>query len=209
MRMGRLFGFTATVLAGLCFVATYALSQDKPAAQDKAPGGMDEATMKAMMEAGAPGPHHKGLEPMAGKFKYVNKWRMDPSQDWTVSEGDYEGEMGLDGRFLLTTVRGPMMGAEFVGMGCMGYDNVAQKHLSAWIDNMGTGIMRSEGTCDGHCKVITFEGQMLDPMTKKMCKYKYQFDVKSNDEFTMRWWSPDPADGKMFESMTIAYTREK
>jgi hypothetical protein len=50
---------------------------------------------------------------------------------------------------------------------------------------------------------------MLDPMTRQMCKYKYQFEIKSNDEFMMRWWSPNPADGKMFEAMTITYTRVK
>lgn len=204
----------AALFGAVCVFSGFAISQekhgDKPAASDKQPaGGMDPAMMKAWMEASTPGPHHKSLEAMAGNFKYVNKWKMDPSQDWTTAEGDYTGEMGLGGRFLLTTVKGAMMGSEFTGMGCLGYDNTLQKHVSVWIDNMGTGIMRSEGTCDGACKVVTFEGEMIDPMTKKPAKYKYAFEAKSNDEFTMRWWTPDPKDGKMFESMVIDYTRVK
>src|SRR5439155_23638100 len=146
---------------------------------------------------------------MAGKFKYVNKWKMDPSQDWTTTEGDYDGHMGLDGRYLLVSVEGPMMGSKFEGMGCLGYDNNIQKYVAAWIDNMGTGIMRSEGTADNGDKTITFEGKEIDPMSKKLAPYKYVYEIKSNDEFTMRWSSPSMTDGKMFESMVIVYKRVK
>jgi hypothetical protein len=102
-----------------------------------------------------------------------------------------------------------MMGMPFEGMGCMGYDNVAKKHVSAWIDSMGTGIMYSEGTCDGSCNTITFNGEMLCPIEHTNKPYKYTYEIKGNDEFVMRWWSPSPADGKMFESMVITYTRVK
>ena len=146
---------------------------------------------------------------MAGNFKYVIKFKMDPSQDWQTAEGDYEGNMALDGRYLLTNVTGAMMGDQFKGMGCLGYDNTLQKPVSAWIDNMGTGIMRSEGTCSNDDKTLTFEGEMMDPMTKKMTKYKYVYDIKNNDEFSMHWWQPSMSDGKMFESMVIDYTRVK
>ena len=110
---------------------------------------------------------------------------------------------------MLVAAGGPMMGQTFEGMGVLGYDNSLKKHVAGWIDNMGTGVMRSEGTCDGSCKTITYEGEMGDPMTGKPCKYKYVYDVKSADEFSMKWWSPNPADGKMFESMNITYTRVK
>lgn len=205
MSSRRLVGFAVAFAACVCLTAALAMSQDK----DKAPaGGMDEAAMmKAMMEAGATGPQHKALEPMAGKFTYTSKFKMDPSQDWMTSDGEYEGEMALGGRFLMTKVSGNMMGAPFTGMGCMGYDNVIKKFVSGWIDSMSTGIMRSEGTSDAAMKVFTFEGEMMDPMTRKPCAFKYAFEVKDNDHFTMRWWSPSMTDGKMFESMVIDYTR--
>jgi hypothetical protein len=209
MQISKRIGLAVAIVASVCLIGTYARSQDKAAEQEKGKGGPDPAMMKAMQEAATPGPHHKGLGAMAGKFKYVNKWKMDPAQDWTTTEGDYTGEMGLDGRYLLTNVSGPMMGSQFVGMGCLGYDNTIQKHVAAWIDNMGTGIMRSEGTCDGACKVITFEGDMVCPTNKKLEHYKYIYEIKSNDEFTMRWWSPSMTDGKMFESMVIEYKRVK
>lgn len=207
MRKHYLMSLTAVVL-GVCLVGTYALSQEK-AGYDKAPSGPQDEMIKAWEQASKPGPHHKALEAMAGNFKYVNKFKMDPSAEWTTSEGEYSGEMIMDGKFLAVNVKGPMMGMDFNGMGVLGYDNTLKKHVSGWIDNMGTGVMRSEGTCDGACKTITFEGDMIDPMTGKPCAYKYVYEIQSNDNFTMRWWSPSPTDGKMFESMVINYTRVK
>ena len=198
----------AMVVVCICFLGTHALSQDKDKPAD-ATGGMDPAMMQAWMEASTPGAHQKALEPMVGNFTYTLKFKMDPSQDWTTSEGTYEGNMAMDGRYLLTDVKGDMMGSQFHGMGCLAYDNVLKKYVSAWIDNMGTGIMRTEGAGDAANKVITFEGKMMDPMTRKETAYKYVYEIKSNDAFTMRWWQPGMADGKMFESMVIEYTREK
>lgn len=210
MRMTRFGGVAVAILAGVCLVGTYALSDDKkqPEAAGGGAGGMDPAMMEAWGKYMTPGPHHKGLEPMAGKFKYVNKWRMGPDQEWVVSEGEYEGEMILGGRYLAFNVTGPMMGETFTGMGVLGYDNSLNKHVSGWVDNMGTGLMRMEGVCDGACKTITFEGECNDPLTSKMKRYKEVLSVQDNDSFTMKWWEPAP-DGTMFESMNITYTRVK
>jgi hypothetical protein len=221
MQSRQRIGFVVTFLTCVCFIATYSMSQEKsgggyggaPDKKDKpagggAPPGMDPDMMNKMMEAAKPGPQHKALEPMAGKFAYTTKWKMDPSMDWTTSTGDYEGEMIMDGRYLTYTVKGPMMGSNFVGMGCLGYDNTLKKYVAGWIDNMGTGLMRSEGTSSDGGKTITFEGEMMDPMMGKMTKYKYVYEIKP-DAWTMRWWSPSPADGKMFESMVIESTRVK
>jgi Protein of unknown function (DUF1579) len=199
---------TAIALVATLAFCTFALSQDKDKPADKTPA-MDPAMMKAMQDAAAPGPQHKALEAMAGDFTYVNKFKMDPSQDWMTSTGDYHADMALGGRYLMTHVKGPMMGGDFEGMGALAYDNSIQKYVSAWIDSMGTGIMRSEGTSKDDGKTITFTGEMMDPMMKKMTQYKYEFKVADNDHFSMTWWTPSATDGKMFESMTIEYTRTK
>lgn len=215
MRKVQLTGTFVAVLAVMCFVTTYAVSQDKPGAkteQGGANGGapkMDEAMMKAWMEAATPGPQHKALQAMAGNFKFSNKFKMDPTEEWQTCEGTYEGESCMDGRYLLSEVNGNMMGMPFQGMGCLGYDNAIKKYVAAWIDNMGTGIMRSEGTGSADGKTITFEGEMMCPMERTNKAYKYVYEIKSNDEFVMRWWSPAMGDGKMFESMVITYTRVK
>jgi len=209
MRTKSLALVAAGILAGVCLIGTVARSQDKPAdGKPAAPAGADAAAMQSMMEAAAPGAHHKILDSMTGRFKYTNKFKMDPSQDWVTSDGMYEGNMCLGGRYLTYTVKGPMMGMDFEGMGCIGYDNLLQKYVSGWIDNMGTSLLRAEGTASADGKTITFEGEMLDPMTKKPAKYKNVYEIKSADEFTMRMVAPSP-DGKMFECMVIEFKKEK
>ena len=213
MRTRNLLGLSAAFVAAVCLVGSYAMSQDKHGDKNKpgggaTAGGMDEA-MKAMMAAATPGPQHQALAPMSGKFKAVNKFKMNPTDEWQTSEGTYEGETCMDGRYLLMNVQANMMGMPFQGMGCLGYDNVLKKYVAAWIDNMGTGIMRSEGTSSDGGKTITFAGEMMCPVEHANKAYKYTYEIKSGDEFVMRWWSPSMTDGKMFESMVVTYTREK
>lgn len=205
MRCTKWSGIAA--VAFFCLIGSLAMSDDKKQPADAAAMGMDPAMMEAWAKYMTPGEHHQRLESMAGKFKYVNKWRMDPKQEWVSTEGDYEGEMIFGGKFLACSIRGDMMGQPFEGMGVLGYDNALKKHISGWIDNMGTGMMRSEGDCDSTGRIITFEGEMVDPMTNQPTKYKYVYNIESDDRFTMRWWSPDPATGELFESMVIEYTR--
>lgn len=207
--MKKKFAFAAPLLAGVCAVGTWAMSDDKKAPEGQPTGGMDPAMMENWQKYMTPNEHHKAMENMAGNFTYSISFRMTPAEEWQTSEGEYEGKLVFGGRFLTTNVKGPMMGDNFEGMGMLGYDNQLQKHISIWCDNMGTGVMRAEGKCDGTCKTITFEGEQPDPMTGgKMTKYKFVYDIPSADEFSMRWWSPAPS-GEMFESMKIMYKRAK
>ena len=45
-----------------------------------------------------------------------------------------------------------MMGMPFQGMSTMAYDNGKKTFMSTWIDNMGTGILETEGTYDAGTK---------------------------------------------------------
>ncbi len=40
-------------------------------------------------------------------------------------------------------------------------------YVTSWVDNMGTGIEHSTGTCDAAGKVCTYSGDMWDPMSGK------------------------------------------
>lgn len=200
--------FAAAVLAGVCLLAPGARSDDKARPAEPAGGGMDAAMADAWARMGAVTDHHKAMAPMAGKFTFTNSMLMAPGTPPIESQGTYEGKLIYGGRFLLSRTEGEMMGQKFEGMGVLGYDNVIGKHVSTWMDSISTGIMRSEGTCSDDGKTFTFEGEMPDPMAGgKLTKYKYEFKVESNDKFSLHWWSPNPANGEMFEAMVIRYTR--
>jgi hypothetical protein len=59
----------------------------------------------------------------------------------------------------------------FKGMGMDGYDNVKQKFVSSWGDNMGTGIILLEGDYDPATKTFTYttEEEMVPGMKTKVC----------------------------------------
>lgn len=165
--------------------------------------------MDAYLKMSEPGPEHRALEPMIGEWSYVSRFRMSPEQEWTESKGTATTRWIMDGRYALHETQGVMWSnTPFKGMGITGYDKMKNKYVNAWIDNMTTGIMLTEGTGDPSGKTFTYEGKMDDPMSgQKDVAYKYIFKVASNSEYVMEWYSPGP-DGAMFKTMEIQYTRK-
>ncbi len=176
--------------------------------QAQAEGDMDPAMMAAWMKASTPGQHHAYLSPMAGDWNYTIRWRMAPEAPWTESTGAATNKMIMGGRFMVQDVRGETMGMPFHGMATIGYDNIKQEYVNTWMDNMGTMIILSYGSCDDSGKVFTFRGKMDDPMSgKKDVPYKTVTTVLNDDKHTFEWSNPH-TDGKMFKMMEIIYTRK-
>jgi len=157
--MKRLFALAAVAL----FVTSVAYAADAPPKMSPE----QQAMMEKMAKAAAPGPQHEMLKKMAGEWNAKVTSQMDPSQPAEVEQSSSTLTMLMDGRYCQETTSGNMMGQPFSGMGVTGYDNVLGKFVSTWIDNMGTGIMTSQGTLDKSGKVITWVGSMSDPVTGK------------------------------------------
>ncbi|OAI52009.1 hypothetical protein AYO44_16815 [Planctomycetaceae bacterium SCGC AG-212-F19] len=96
----------------------------------KAPSTPEEL-LKALAEAGKPGPEHKKLEPFVGNWNFTMKVWTDPSQPPAELKGTVERKWIMDGRFVQESVRGACAksGKTFEGMGLVGYD-AAQKKFS-------------------------------------------------------------------------------
>ena len=56
--------------------------------------------VKAIAEAGKPGPDHAKLQALAGSWTYTGKFWMDPTQPPLEMEGTIERQWVLGGRFL-------------------------------------------------------------------------------------------------------------
>ncbi len=184
--------------AALCLLALPALAQDKPK-EPAAPG----------MAAGAisPGEPHKRLARMAGDWTITNKAWMDPSQPPLESTGTMHGEMILGGRYIQTTWLGSFMGMPFEGRGTEGYDNMTKQYVSSWVDNMGTGILYSTGTCEDGGSKCTMKGDMTDPMTGKSSYMKTVTTWTDQNNFTWEMFGPGP-DGKEARWMEIKIKRK-
>lgn len=201
------------ILAGLALlvvVAALAVGADEKAKKTMpAAGAMDE---KAMMEAWAklatPGDAHKMLASTVGTWDTTIKSWWQPGAPAMESKGTAENRMVLGGRFLEGRFNGTMMNMPFEGLGYTGYDNYKKQYVSTWMDSMGTGIMTSLGKGDASGKVVTFTGEMDDPMEGKAKPFKNTFTFVDNDHHTFEMWSPGQ-DGKMAKMMEIHYVRKK
>ncbi|MDR6969336.1 hypothetical protein J2X31_003366 [Flavobacterium arsenatis] len=116
-------------------------------------------------------------------------------------------KMILGGKYQEANYTGDMMGMPFEGRGTVAYDNAKEKFISTWIDNMGTGMMVSEGTYDEASKTLTFTGNMVDPVTKKEKLIKEIITYMDNDTQKMEMF--DVENGKEFKSMEIISKRKK
>jgi hypothetical protein len=167
----------------------------------------EKAMMEAMAKVAAPGENHKKLEAFVGTWDTkVTSWMM-PGQPPLTSTGKSKNTMTLGGRYLEQHFEGSFMGQPFHGLGYTGYDNVTKKWWGSWIDDMGTGMMVSEGQMEGD-GVWAFDSKMADPMTGQMTAMKEKLTIRDKDHHSMEMWMPGP-DGKLFLSMQIDYTRAK
>ncbi|TMQ62206.1 MAG: DUF1579 domain-containing protein [Candidatus Eisenbacteria bacterium] len=196
----------------LCLAATMALADDaaktKPAGKDKN-AAMDPAAMQEMMKkAAAPGPQHEWLRKMEGNWDLTVKYSMDPSQPAQETKSTSVITSIMDGRYIQEQSTGEMMGSPFNGMGITGYDNVMKKFVSVWIDNMGTGIMRSEGTADASGNVVTYTGTMVDPATGKSQKYRMVSTMVDDNHHTFEMFGASPKGKGELKMMQIDYARK-
>ena len=176
----------------------------------------DDAEMMAkMMELSKLNDNHKLLAAMAGTWSYTVKMWMDPKGNPSESTGTAVRKAVMDGRFVtgdysgkfkMPGADGKMKDMNFKGMSIDGYDNVKQKFVSAWVDNMGTGIMLSEGTYDASTKTFTYTGE-YEAMPGMKCKIREVIKNTDKDHMSMEYFE-DRGQGEM-KSMEINYTRSK
>jgi len=111
----------------------------KPA--ETTPPKMDSAAMmKAMQDYMTPGPMHKLLASMAGKWKVESTMWMSPGAQPMQSTTEAENTMIMGGRYMEQKVHGNMGGMNFEGLGTFAYDNAKKMFIATWVDNMGTGF---------------------------------------------------------------------
>ncbi len=192
----------ATLLVATVLCANRVLSQ-----QEDKKGGPEDAMMEAVMKAAQPGEHHAHLNPLVGNWNLHSKWRFAPEAPWEESTGTAEFKWVMGGRYILEKIESTMGDETFEGIGILGYDNIKKKHFSAWIDNMGTMIMTSEGSCDASGKVVTLYGQHPDPVDGTTKKQKSVHRIINNDKHVFEIYDRT-ADGKEFKSLEVTYTRK-
>jgi len=184
-------------LAVLALFANTAIAQEKPGG-----GAPDMKAMEEMMmKAAAPGPNHKVLGNSVGDWTFTNKLWMGPGEPMT-SDGTMHAEWILGGRYVQSVYKGSMAGQPFEGHGIDGYDNVTKQFVGTWVDNMGTGVMTSTGTCDAAGKVCTYNSEMSDPMTGGKGTSKMILTY-GEGTFKLEMFMKDPSSGAEMKTMEL------
>ena len=189
----------------LLFVLLIGISSNNLFAQDE-DAGMDPEMMQAWQEYMTPGPNHEMLAKMVGEWKTeISSW-MAPDMPPTMTEGKSVCESILGGRYFRTKETASFMGMPFEGSSISGYDNATDKFFSVWIDNMGTGVMMTEGTYDEATKTFTYTGSG----TGITGEYKVREIIKHiNDNESMFTMYMEEGGNPEMKMMEIKYTRIK
>lgn len=176
----------------------------------------DDAEMMAkMMELSKLNENHKVLAATAGNWSYTVKMWMDPKGNPSESTGTAVRKAIMDGRFVtgehsgkfkMPGADGKMKDMNFKGISLDGFDNVKQKFVSTWIDNMGTGIMSLDGTYDASAKTFTYTGE-YEAMPGMKSKVREVIKCTDKDHMNMEYYE-DRGQGET-KAMEINYTRKK
>lgn len=179
------------------------------AAKPAAPGApSQEEAMAAWTAYMTPGKEHEALAKAVGSWTTKTKSWMEPGAPPEETDGTSEMKMILGGRYLEQTFEGTMMGKPFSGLGYTAYDNYKKKYVLTWMDSAMTGILKMEGTYDKTGKVLTSWGLMDDPILKKAVTIKSVMRHVDDDTTKFEMYMP-AANGKIFKSLEMTYTRKK
>jgi hypothetical protein len=212
-----------SLLAVGCFVGGVLASRAFESDPEVRPGaGVAEASfvqpevemtpemMAAMMkEWAATTEHHELLEHFAGNFSCETAFQMGSER--MESPARATGELILGGRYVSQRFTMPdFMGMDFEGHGVTGYDKARDRFVTAWWDNLGTGITVMEGEYDEEADTMTWTGEATYPAgpdTVATVPVRHVIRGVTTDTQVMEFWEPSPESGEMAKTGHITYNR--
>ncbi len=202
-------------VAGCSTTASDVRSSDKPALHNQdmgamqLPPGWTEADMQACMAAGIPGKMQEHLAQSVGTWTGTSTMWMAPGAPAVTSPANATITLEMDGRYTKCEHNGEMPGmGPFHGIGWYGYDNVAQKFVSTWLDNHSSGIMYGSGTLSSDGKTITWSYDYTDPVTKKPATMREIERWTGSDSMMLEMHGNDPKSGQEYKMMQIEMKRK-
>ncbi|MDQ8003825.1 MAG: DUF1579 domain-containing protein [Pedobacter sp.] len=165
------------------------------------------AMMKAWEAYMKPGNEHQMLSKSVGNWEAAISFYAPDGSVASTSPGiKAETKMVLGDRYQQSTYKGDMNGMPFEGMNTIAFDNSKKVYISTWIDNMGTGLMYSEGTFNEAKKTMIFKGTATDASSGKQIPFREVFTIIDDNNQLMEMY--DTKDGKETKTMSIKLTRK-
>lgn len=165
-----------------------------------------EEMMEAMKKMSMPTEEHNMLKSYAGMWTADSKMWATPGSEPKMTKGTSTNKIILGGRYLEQKYVCKDKGETFEGQGLMGYDNMAKKFVSSWIDTMSTGLFTEEGKMDPATKMIEMKGKMMDPTTGKEMATRSTLTPVEKNQYTYAMYANDNT-GKEFKMMEIVFMK--
>lgn len=168
---------------------------------------VDSATqMKAWQAYATPGDAHKRLTEEVGTWSCDMTFWYEPNGKPEKATATATVKMVLGGRYQETDYKGTIMGAPFEGKGTVAYNNASKEYTNTFIDNMGTGMMVSNGTYDDATKSMQMKGEVVNPVSGKKAPYREVYTIV--DATTRKMEMYDTKNGTEYKSMEITMKKK-
>ena len=178
-----------------------------PGAEVPLPPGWTPDDVKNMIAAGIPGEMHQRLAKDVGTWQGKNTMWMFPGAEPMQSECTATITSLMDGRYVQMEMKGEIPGmGPFTGLGIQGYDNVAKKFASTWIDSQSTGIMTGTGELSPDGKTINWNFKYHCPVTGKPTVMRQIETNTGPNAKTLEMHGIEPKSGKEFKMMVLEMT---
>ncbi|HJQ79523.1 MAG TPA: DUF1579 domain-containing protein [Lacipirellulaceae bacterium] len=159
-------------------------------------------------EMPSPQKEHQWLNKLVGEWDTEGEMQMGPGADPIKSTGTDSARM-LGGFWLVSDVKGEVMGTSIEARLTLGYDPAKKKYVGTWIDSMTSYMWNYEGSVDDTGKILTLntEGPGFHG-GGQMTKFKEVIEIKNKDERTFTS-SFQEEDGTWTKMMSVTYRRKK
>jgi len=159
-------------------------------------------------EMPAPQKEHEWLKQLAGEWDTEGEMHIGPGAEPIKSTGTDIARM-LGGFWLVSDVKGNVMGTSVEAKLTIGYDTKKKKYVGTWIDSMTSYMWNYEGSVDESGKILTLntEGPGFQG-GDKLTKFKEVIEIKSKDDRTFTS-SYQNEDGTWTKLMSVKYRRRK
>jgi hypothetical protein len=190
----------AALAVGLLVLANVGL------AQDKAPPS-PQALLKALADAGKPGPEHKKLDVFVGDWTITAKLWTDPGQSPAVATGTAHREWIMGGRFVQETSKFEAGGKTFEGMGVLGYDAGQKKFTAVKVCGLCGNIAHNFAVANSAGTRFECSSEECCPITGQIVKGRTEVLVEGNDRIVVSHFNT--INGKEIKTREIVSVRSK
>jgi hypothetical protein len=166
-----------------------------------------DTLLKALAEAGKPGPEHQKLQPFVGDWTFTLRVWTDPSQPQAEVTGTVERRWILGGRFIQESVQGEYKGKTFEGLGLLGYDNAQRKFTAVRACGLCGTISHGLATCDESGTKFVCAKEECCPLTGQKVQGRDEIRVENNDRIVMSMYRT--VQGKEVKAMEIVSLRKR